>query len=101
LRNPHGKAGIEWNGDWADDSELWTAKAEERLKYKPNTEESDGVFWMSSSDFLQQFKYVYVCRELTEKAGWKCLTIEGDWFGKSAAGFPGKLPMVPQFKLTL
>lgn len=101
MRNPHGKEGIEWNGDWADDSELWTAKAKERLHYEPNTEESDGVFWMTNSDFLQQFKYVYVCRELNEKAGWHCLSITSEWYGNSAAGFPGKLPMVPQFKLTL
>lgn len=24
LRNPHGSVGIEYNGDWSDDSELWS-----------------------------------------------------------------------------
>ena len=72
LRNPHGKADYskEWTGEWADDSDRWNAKAIETLNYTPNTEAVDGVFWMNQTDFLQQFKYVYVCRELSKKAGW-------------------------------
>ena len=56
---------------------------------------------MNQTDFLQQFKYVYVCRELSQKAGWYEISLSGEWFGTSAAGFPGKLRAVPQFKLTI
>lgn len=74
LRNPHGYRGLnvakEWTGEWADDSEKWTTKAMASLEYTPNTGESDGVFWMPSLDFINNFKYIYICRELSEKAGW-------------------------------
>lgn len=56
---------------------------------------------MNNSDFMNNFKYVYICRELTVKAGWHQCSIEGRWRGPSSAGFPGKLRQVPQFKLTL
>ena len=57
---------------------------------------------MSNSDFLSQFKYVYVCLELTKKKGWYVKAINGSWKGQSSAGFlPHNLKMVPQFKLTI
>lgn len=56
---------------------------------------------MSNSDFLNNFKYIYLCRELNARAGWSTKSIEGQWKGASSAGFPGKLRQVPQFKLTL
>jgi hypothetical protein len=31
LRNPHGYRGAEWRGDWADESEQWTAPAKSAL----------------------------------------------------------------------
>lgn len=78
LRNPHGSTydTLEWMGDWADDSEKWTTRAKSRLGYKPPSDINDpnyipdGVFWMSSSDLMQNFKYFYTCRVLTEKEGW-------------------------------
>ena len=68
LRNPHGRAEItsEWNGDWADDSDRWTEKAKKTLNYEPN-DTVDGIFYMSSTDFLTNYKYIYLCRELTVK----------------------------------
>ena len=24
IRNPHGNGGMEWKGDWSDNSDLWT-----------------------------------------------------------------------------
>lgn len=111
LRNPHGRTEntSEWNGDWADDSSKWTVKSKAALgspgsPYVPNEEgDNDGVFWMNNSDFLNNFKYIYLCRELNEKAGWTCLSKDGEWRDEngSSAGYPGKLRNVPQFKLTL
>lgn len=102
LRNPHGKADYtsEWNGDWADDSEQWTEKAKASLNYEPN-DQVDGVFWMSNNNFLNNFKYIYVCRELTAKLGWHSASINSSWRGPSSAGFPGKVRNVPQFKITV
>lgn len=60
-------------GDWADDSEQWDTRAMARLKYKPETDmdaKPDGIFWMNSTDLLQNFKYFYTCRVLSQKNGW-------------------------------
>lgn len=43
LRNPWGK--FEWNGDWSDNSNLWTDEMKE--VFQPNLDGSDGTFWMS------------------------------------------------------
>lgn len=56
---------------------------------------------MPNRDFLTNFKYVYLCRELTPKAGWFVKEQSASWKGPSAAGFPGRLRSVPQFKLTI
>lgn len=58
LRNPHGSRGIEWNGDWSDESSMWTPAAAEALGLEV---EADGVFWMGVNDFVEEFKYVYIC----------------------------------------
>jgi len=102
LRNPHGKAAWtdEWNGDWADDSELWNERAYQKLNYRPG-KETDGVFWMSTMDFLNAFKYIYICRSLKESEGWYSTALQAEWKGPSAAGFPGKFRNLPQFSLTL
>lgn len=102
LRNPHGKASYtrEWTGDWADESPLWTMKARATLNYYPS-QQVDGIFWMSNVDFINNFKYIYLCRELSVKEGWFTKEIQSKWEGPSSAGFPGKLRSVPQFKLTL
>jgi len=57
---------------------------------------------MANSDFLNNFKYIYLCRELNKKAGWTCLSIDSEWKGDSSAGYPGKkMRTIPQFKLTI
>jgi len=105
LRNPHGRQSFtrEWTGEWGDqDYENWTDVAKKTLKYaNGNPELFDGLFWMNSSDFLANFKYLYVCRELTVRMGWRSQSIMSEWKGNSSAGFPGQLRNVPQYKLTL
>lgn len=46
IRNPWGN--FEWNGDWGDNSDLWTDELKERCGW---TNEDDGCFWMSWEDF--------------------------------------------------
>jgi hypothetical protein len=52
LRNPHGKNGAEWSGDWCDTDAHWNQRAKSKLNYEPRDHE-DGVFWMDAFDFLQ------------------------------------------------
>lgn len=62
LRNPpdYGEEGsMEWNGDWSDESELWTAKIKNRLKHTNDSD--DGTFWMSFDDLCTSFRCLYVC----------------------------------------
>jgi hypothetical protein len=50
LRNPHGSAGVEWNGDWSDSSEKWDERMKNKISFESST---DGVFWMEVLDFVQ------------------------------------------------
>ena len=99
LRNPHGSRGVEWNGDWSDESEMWTQRAKNKCNY---VEEVDGIFWMDFDDFLDNFSYLYVCRVLDE---WENENIDGEWIGPTAEGLPSsknrtaKLELNPQYEI--
>ena len=86
LRNPWGFG--EWNGDWADDSELWTERMKNQTGHKVFGE--DGVFWMDFSDFVEEFAKVYACRVYDERAGWCNQLISDEWVGEYAEGLPNK-----------
>ena len=99
MRNPHGNKGIEWNGDWSDDSDMWSQKAKSKCNF---SDEVDGIFWMDLDDFIDNFSYIYVCRIMKQ---WNHEEVEDEWKGKSAEGLPGranksaKLELSPQFEL--
>eukprot|EP00347_Sterkiella_histriomuscorum_P017724 403348238 len=57
IRNPWGD--FEWNGDWGDDSELWTPKLEKLLG---QSDGNDGIFFMNLDDFCHYFSRVQICR---------------------------------------
>lgn len=57
LRNPWGK--FEWQGDWSDESDLWTEELREELGF---TNEDDGLFWMSLDDMAQYFGRVQLAK---------------------------------------
>lgn len=103
LRNPHGE--LEWTGDWADDSELWTTRIRNILDF--HTVENDGIFWMDFNDFLYEFKAVHVCRGMSEKNGWHSINIHDEWVGKYAGGLPSKknksakMTDAPQYCITI
>eukprot|EP00759_Apiculatamorpha_spiralis_P054906 PhF_6_TR7060/c0_g1_i1/m.10656/K08582/CAPN15; calpain-15 len=57
IRNPWGN-GFEWNGDWGDDSELWTP---ELIRITNFEKAPDGIFWMCFKDVCEWFKNGCVC----------------------------------------
>lgn len=60
LMNPHGTRGVEWDGDWGDNSDKWTQRIKNRIHYE---DKEDGAFWMGVNDFVEQFKNIYICRQ--------------------------------------
>lgn len=69
IRNPWGK--FEWDGDWSDNSDLWTEEMKEF--FEPVLDENDGSFWMSLEDFFPRFKSVTFC----EVKNWEELRLRG------------------------
>jgi calpain-15 len=63
LRNPWGN--FEWNGDWSDDSDLWTAKLKEQAKI--GSKDDGAAFWMAFPDVQKHFVSLHVCK-FNEKA---------------------------------
>jgi calpain-15 len=56
IRNPWGDS-MEWNGDFSDNSKLWT----ESLKKAVNFQKvDDGTFWMSFTDFLKYYNDIII-----------------------------------------
>ena len=57
IRNPWGK--FEWNGDFSDNSPLWTDKQRSELDIRHR---DDGIFWMKLEDFIQYFQGVGIVK---------------------------------------
>jgi len=57
MRNPWGRH--EWKGDWGDNSPNWTHDVKKQLKYESN--EGDGIFWISLIDFDTHFESICTC----------------------------------------
>eukprot|EP00288_Rhodomonas_lens_P010583 CAMPEP_0177744362 /NCGR_PEP_ID=MMETSP0484_2-20121128/29704_1 /TAXON_ID=354590 /ORGANISM="Rhodomonas lens, Strain RHODO" /LENGTH=905 /DNA_ID=CAMNT_0019258857 /DNA_START=25 /DNA_END=2743 /DNA_ORIENTATION=+ len=78
LRNPWGR--LEWNGAWSDkDTRNWTPALKTEMNF---TDEDDGTFFMSISDFMKRFTTLtYV--DLVPKTFF-VYRVEGSWKGPSA-----------------
>lgn len=57
LRNPWGH--FSWNGDWSDDSDMWSDKLKAMLMPDGCCE---GVFWISYDDVLKYFDCIDICK---------------------------------------
>lgn len=57
CRNPWGNS--EWNGNWSDNSKLWT----DQLRNQVGLEVSDdGVFFISLEDYVANFTNTNICK---------------------------------------
>ncbi|KAJ8246193.1 hypothetical protein GJAV_G00264730 [Gymnothorax javanicus] len=108
IRNPWGK--VEWTGAWSDSSREWDGvRPEEKGKLDHSAE--DGEFWMSYSDFLQQYSKLEICNltpdTLTSAAvgRWSHCQFDGTWRVGSTAGgcrnYPATFCSNPQFQIRL
>lgn len=57
MRNPWG-SGVEWKGDWSDNSKLWTPDLKQKLGW---TDANDGLFFISLNDYLSHYSNTSVC----------------------------------------
>jgi calpain-15 len=75
LRNPWGR--FEWNGDWSDESSLWTNEFKAQVGF---VKANDGSFWMSLEDFKSTFSRVSV----------NTWSADAHYVGKSVSHQPGE-----------
>lgn len=97
MRNPWGK--IEWNGAWSDSSDEWNSIEDEDRRKIGLVSENDGEFWMSISDFANNFEYIDICHlspsifenidAVKVKKSWENYLVKDQWTeGEDASGLP-------------
>ncbi|KAG7470756.1 hypothetical protein MATL_G00117320 [Megalops atlanticus] len=111
VHNPWGRA--EWEGPWSDTKgKEWCQVSEEEQSRLQRVQKEDGEFWMSVSDFRQNFEMIEVCHlsedTLSEPGAvrrpWKCTLSQGSWLHNVTAGGSPKGVRYwqnPQYQLTL
>ncbi|RKL09491.1 hypothetical protein BFJ71_g1352 [Fusarium oxysporum] len=87
IRNPWGQKSEdghgEWHGPWSDGSKQWTPHMIRKLQHQFG---DDGIFWMSFSDMLDNFKWMYRTRLFDER--W---TVAQQWTSVSISWLTGYL----------
>ena len=83
IFNPWGMK--EWTGPWSDGSVEWTPELERELD---QTDEDDGMFWMTYEDWLANYNMFSVCRLLTDDVGkiWEKTIFAAQWDAETAGG---------------
>ncbi|XP_076838129.1 calpain-9 [Brachyhypopomus gauderio] len=103
VRNPWGKE--EWQGPWSDtNGPEWRTVSREEQRRLERVAVDDGEFWMSLSDFRQNFEMMEVCHLSNEtlseggtiKRPWHCTSYHGSWEPQLSM-----VKQVPQCRLTL
>lgn len=57
IRNPW--KNFDWEGDWSDESDLWTREIKEEVDYESS---ENGIFYMSLEDYLESFIASVICK---------------------------------------
>ncbi|TDH15385.1 hypothetical protein EPR50_G00030490 [Perca flavescens] len=91
ILNPWGNT--EWEGPWSDmKGPEWNTVSFEEQKRLGRVSREDGEFWMSVSDFQQNFDLMEVCHrtDKSETRGqpWHCIMHHGNWVPDISAGGP-------------
>lgn len=89
IRNPWGT--FEWDGDWSDDSKLWTKELKDEIK--PVLDDTDGTFWMCFDDFTKYFRSINVCKV----RNWQEARIRGKFLRRKDANEPANEQVVSKF----
>ncbi|XP_061733521.1 calpain-3 isoform X1 [Nerophis ophidion] len=92
INNPWGNT--EWEGPWSDlNGPEWNTVSPQEQKRLERVRREDGEFWMSVSDFRQNFETMEVCHlsDLSEPTGasvqpWVCAMHHGSWVPQVSAG---------------
>ena len=58
LRNPHGNKGVEWNGEWSDNSELWSQRIKINANLLKKQMEFSGIYLMILLKIIAIFIFV-------------------------------------------
>ena len=69
MRNPWGH--YSWNGDWSDQSDIWTPELRDLLMAGGG---GDGVFWIAFQDMLNFFDCIDICKV---RLGWSEVRLSG------------------------
>ncbi|XP_053176910.1 calpain-9 isoform X1 [Scomber japonicus] len=110
ILNPWGNT--EWEGPWSDfKGPEWSTVSTEEQKRLGRVSREDGEFWMSVSDFRQNFDVMEVCHLIegldepgASQHSWCCTMHHGAWVPHiSAGGSPrgGWFWQNPQFQFVL
>ncbi|CAJ1064815.1 calpain-9-like [Xyrichtys novacula] len=110
ILNPWGNT--EWEGPWSDlKGPEWNTVSEEEQRRLDRVSREDGEFWMSVSDFRQNFEIMEVCHlsDTLSKPGskvrpWSCIMHHGNWVPHVTAGgspMGGRFWQNPQFYFVL
>lgn len=74
-----------------------------KLDYFPTGDTDDGIFWMSLSDFVSNYRQIYICRlfsTVDEGGNWYKYTVSSEWLGETAGGCNGDtVELNPQFHI--
>ncbi|CAI2386441.1 unnamed protein product [Moneuplotes crassus] len=57
IRNPW--KNFDWEGDWSDESDLWTSEIKEEAEYESS---ENGIFYMTLEDYLESFVASVICK---------------------------------------
>ncbi|XP_041919164.1 calpain-1 catalytic subunit isoform X1 [Alosa sapidissima] len=108
LHNPWGRA--EWEGPWSDiKGQEWNNVLAQEQQRIERVKKEDGEFWMSLSDFRQNFDMMEICHLSDDTLSsaqrpWHGTMYHGKWVDYKSAGGPYKGERYwqnPQFHLTL
>lgn len=92
ILNPWGNT--EWEGPWSDmKGSEWNSVSIEEQKRLGRVRREDGEFWMSVSDFRQNFEVMEVCHLIdtlsvpgSSMLPWSCIMHHGNWVPSITAG---------------